>query len=160
MLEGCLKHLVGEGCGKTRLNEVYGLKAFHVVSDASPDDQKLIWGWTTSDIQAGKPCPMPKGWKTASVEIGRYIEASGSDSDEVLSILVDARKRGLAWSVISAHFRSMRLGERGGNAQALFNILRRALNDYWKRFPKTDAEVMKSAIEELLKSVNRQHSKT
>jgi len=144
--ESRLKNLFVEGCLRTRMSEVMGMTAFSAVSEASEDDQRLIWGWTKKELEAGRPCPMPKGWKTASVEIGRYIQTMGASCAGVVSLMVGARKRNLPWSDIGAHFRKLRLGEREGNSSSMLMVLSRAVDDYRKRFPKTSSEQVLKAI--------------
>jgi hypothetical protein len=57
---------------------------------------------------------------------------------------------------IRSHFRSLRLGERQGNAIALWIELSRTIDAYLARFPATTKQMIVGAVESLLEVVCEQ----
>lgn len=142
---GLRSHSV-DGCERTKVNWVFMLDVLNLINNASEDVQRIVWGCTARDLESGN-AKFPKGWTTFTPEIGRYIaDASDDEKQTVLNVIVDARQRGLSWSDIGAHFRTLRLGERSGNKPALIAAICRAIDQFRKQFPKTSQQVVTSAL--------------
>jgi hypothetical protein len=111
------------GCQRTKVNEAYRLRATGRAFDLPDDDQRILFGSTKAEIWSGKgPGKFPPGWQTAAEEIGRFLVLIDADDDTVrgyLLIAVNARRDGIPWRAIRSHFRSLRLGDRCGNALSL-----------------------------------------
>jgi hypothetical protein len=148
------------GCQRTKMNEAYRLRATGRVFDLPDDEQRLLFGCTKSEIMAGKgPGKFPPGWQTAAEEIGRFLVSIGADDDtaaEYLRVVVQARRDGIPWRAVRSHFRSLRLGERQGNAIALWIELSRTIDAYLARFPATTKQMIVGAVESLLEVVCEQ----
>lgn len=160
ILESSLYGGIVEGCHKTKVAWAFMLEALRLVRDADEDSQRVVWGWTASQIEAGGH-PFPKGWKTAAPEIGRYIiHMDDIEKRAVLNVIVNARKNGRSWPEIQAHYRTLRLGEKCGNANALTTALCRAVNEYQKRFPKTSRATLVEAAYRLLAALEQEKPTT
>jgi hypothetical protein len=150
----------GSGCQRTQTNEAYRLRATGRVFDLPDDEQRVVFGFTQAEIMAGKgPGKFPPGWQTAAEEIGRFLVSIGADDDtaaDYLRVVVQARRDGIGWRRIRSHFRSLRLGERQGNAIALWIELSRAIDAYLARFPATTKQMIVGAVESLLEVVSEE----
>jgi len=148
------------GCQRTKVNEAYRLRATGLVFDLPDDEQRDVLGFTKAEAWSGKgPGKFPPGWKTVAEEIGRFlvsIEADDDTSAEYLRVVVQARRDGIGWRRIRSHFRSLRLGDRRGNAIALWIELSRAIDAYLARFPATTKQMLVGAVESLLEVVSEQ----
>ncbi len=134
-----------DGGHRTKVNWVFMLQALRLVRNASEDVQRIVWGCTADDIESGN-ARFPKGWTTYAPEIGRFlIEIDDDDRADVLNVIVEARQRGLSWSDIGEHYRTLRLGEKTGNEDALTKALLRVVHEFRKRFPKTPEHVFVNA---------------
>ena len=150
-----------DGGHRTKINWVFMLQALRLVRDAGEEVQRIVWGSTADDIEAGN-AKFPPGWRTYAPEIGRFLQAIDSEEKpDVLKVIVDARQRGLSWNDIAAHYRALRLGEKSGNEDALMNALLRAVNQFRKQFPKTPDHVCVNAASRVVKAMTgaayRQH---
>jgi hypothetical protein len=142
-----------DGGHRTKINWVFMLQALRLVRDAGEEVQRIVWGSTADDIEAGNT-KFPTGWKTYAPEIGRFLqEIDTQEKQDVLKVIVEARQRGLSWSDIGAHYRALRLGEKSGNEDALINALLRAVNQFRKQFPKTPKQVFVNAASRLVESM-------
>lgn len=139
-------NLMAEGVPRTQTHAGYAFLLFKTVAMADEETQRSIWECTRAEIRNGK-AELPKGWKSAATEAGRFMAATNADADLVLQAVADARKRGIPFSTIAAHYRSLRLGERQGSTEALTKLLSRTLEAYRKSFPKTsDRQVATAAL--------------
>jgi hypothetical protein len=75
---------------------------------------------------------------------------------DYLRVVVQARRDGIGWRRIRSHFRSLRLGERQGNAIALWIELSRTIDAYLARFPATTKQMVVGAVESLLEVVSEE----
>lgn len=148
------------GCQRTKMNEAYRLRATGRALDLPDDEQRVVFGFTKAEIMAGKaPGKFPPGWQTAAEEIGRFlvsIEADDEAAAEYLRVVVQARRDGIGWRRIRSHFRSLRIGERPGNAMALWIELSRTIDAYLARFPATTKQMVVGAVESLLEVVSEE----
>jgi hypothetical protein len=135
-----------DGGHRTKVNWVFMLQALRLVRNASEDVQRIVWGCTADDIESGN-ARFPKGWTTYAPEIGRFLIEIDDDDDraDVLNVIVEARQRGLSWSDIGEHYRTLRLGEKTRNEDALTKALLRVVHEFRKRFPKTPEHVFVNA---------------
>lgn len=132
------------GCLRTQMDWAYMM---HALKTIYHDDEafQTVMGISEREILSSSSGKYPKGWNMAGVEIGRYLEKSGDTFDNVKTILVDARRRGISFSDIAAHFRQARLGARKGNPEALMSDILRVVSQYKKRFPlTTDEDILDS----------------
>ena len=134
-----------EGGTRTKSEWAFSMKFFNAIHNADADTQRAVWGCTYAQISAGTHRP-PKGWQTAAGSVGRYLAATDDDPAHVAGIVVKARRDGISFGDIAAHFRRLRLGDRKGNAVSLTQALARALDEYRKRFPKTTDEQARAAL--------------
>jgi hypothetical protein len=146
-----------EACLRTTVDAIFSGVALQVVQIAGEDTQRTVWGCTCDDIMAGRG-KFPKGWKTAAVSIGRYLEATGDVGEVVARIVADARGKGISFGEIAAHFRRLRLGDREGNADSLTQALARVLDEYRRRFPKTNGQQVRAALQNVLEAVQKLES--
>lgn len=148
----------GGGCQRTKVNEAYRLRATGRAFDLPDEEQRILFGFTKTEIWSGKGSgKFPPGWQTAAEEIGRFLVSIEADDDtaaEYLRAAVQARRDGIGWRRIRSHFRSLRLGERKGNAIALWIELSRAIDAYLARFPATTNQMIVGAVESLLEVVS------
>jgi hypothetical protein len=148
------------GCQRTKLNEAYRLRATGRAFDLPDDEQRILFGSTKTEIWSGKgPGKFPPGWQTAAEEIGRFLVSIGADDDtaaDYLRVAVNARRTGTPWRAIRSHFRSLRLGERQGDAIALWIELSRTIDAYLDRFPATTKQMIVGAVESLLEVVSEE----
>jgi len=146
------------GCQRTKVNEAYRLRATSRAFDLPDDEQRVLFGFTKTEIWSGKgPGKFPPGWQTAAEEIGRFLVSIEADDDtaaEYLRVAVQARREGIGWRRIRSHFRSLRLGQRKGNAIALWIELSRTIDAYLARFPATTKQMVAGAVESLLEVVS------
>lgn len=141
------------GCQRTKLNEAYRLRATGRAFDLPDEEQRILFGSTKAEIWSGKgPGKFPPGWQTAAEEIGRFLVSIDAEDDtaaEYLRIVVQARRDGIGWRRIRSHFRSLRLGERRGNALSLLSELARTVDAYRSRFPATTDQMIAGAVRSL-----------
>lgn len=148
------------GCQRTKVNEAYRLRATGRAFDLPDDEQRVLFGVTKDEIWSGKGLgKFPPGWQTAAEEIGRFLVSIAADDDtaaDYLRVAVNARRDGVSWRAIRSHFRSLRLGERRGNAIALWIELSRTIDAYLARFPATTKQMVVGAVQSLLEVVSEQ----
>jgi hypothetical protein len=158
--DGMDRMLGVSGCQRTKVNEAYRLRATGRAFDLPDDEQRILFGSTKAEIWSGKgPGKFPPGWQTAAEEIGRFLVSIGADDDtaaDYLRVVVQARRDGIGWRRIRSHFRSLRLGERRGNAIALWIELSRTIDAYLARFPATTKQMVVGAVESLLEVVSEE----
>jgi len=142
-------YLRPEGGTRTKTDWAFMMPVQGPLQKADTDTQRAILGCTADELKAGTHS-WPRGFKTAAVEAGRYLKATGADAGTVLRVIADARKAGTPWADIAAHYRRLRLGDRKGNAWTLTKALARTLDEYRRRFPKTPPEQTRAAVENLL----------
>jgi hypothetical protein len=151
--------MLPDGCARTQTNFTYRTRALHPVSKIlSADDQRTLFGCTADDIRRGAG-RFPKGWDTAAEEIGRFLFSIDADEDaeaDYLRVAVNARRDGVSWRAIRSHFRSLRLGEREGNALSLLSELARTIDAYRSRFPATTDQMIVGAVRSLLEVVSEE----
>lgn len=142
-----------DGCLRTKTNHGYRCRALStVLRILSPDERQALLGCSAEDIQRGVS-RFPRGWDTTAEEIGRFLAAVDADEDtaaDYLRVAVNARRSGISWRAIRSHFRTMRLGEREGNALSLLSELARAVDSYRSRFPATTNQMITGAVRSLL----------
>ena len=134
-----------EGGTRTKSEWAFSMKFYNAIHNADADTQRAVWGCTKQQIMAGTG-ELPNGWKTAAASVGRYLEATDDEPAHVAGIVAKARRDGISFGDIAAHFRRLRLGDREGNAVSLTQALARALDEYRKRFPKTTDEQARAAL--------------
>lgn len=143
-----------EGVHRTKINWIFMLDAIRLIRTANEDMQRIVWGCTAEEIKSGE-ARFPKGWKTYAPEIGRFLQGVDDEGrPDVLKVIIDARQRGLSWADIAAHYRSLRIGEKSGNEDALTKALLRAVTQFRKQFPKTPDDVYVNAANRLVKALN------
>lgn len=133
-----------EGVTRTRVNRAYAaatLSLFH--EDEAAHLQ--VFGATSDEITAGVK-GFPRGWITGCQEIGRYLDTNEAARDQVKTFIVNARQAGWTFTDIGVRCRELRLGQRQGNSTSLANIIIRAVNEYRKKFPKTDIDTALRAL--------------
>jgi len=137
-----------DGGPRARVNAAYRQEWVRVFRHAPEEVQLQLHGATFAQIAQGngwKP-----GWETMGESIGRALEAGTVTEKEALDIARDARARGFSYGHIAAHFRRLRLGDRGGNSVSLCKALARTLDRYQTRFPGTTPAQRLTAVEDLL----------
>ena len=148
------------GCQRTRMNEAYRQRATGRAFDLPDDEQRILLGTTKAEAWSGKgPAKFRPGWETTAEEIGRFLVSIAADDDaaaDYLRVAVNARRDGVSWRAIRSHFRSLRLGERRGNAIALWIELSRTIDAYLARFPATTKQMVIGAVESLLEVVSEE----
>lgn len=141
-----------KGCYRTKVDWTFHLAAVGLIRGAGTEAQRAVWGCTRDEIMAGTGT-LPKGWKTAAISIGRYLAATDDDPARVAGIVAKARRDGISFGDIAAHFRRLRLGEREGNATSLTLALERALDEYRRSFPKTTDRQALEALQNVADAV-------
>lgn len=144
------------GGPRARVNAAYRQEWFRVFRHAPEELQLQLNGATWAQIAQGtgwKP-----GWETMGESIGRALHAGTVTDEEALGIVRDARARGLSCGDIAAHFRRLRLGERGGNSVSLCKALAATVDRYQARFPGTTATQRLAAVEDLLAIIRQEQT--
>lgn len=148
------------GCERTKMSEGYRYRPTVRAYDLPDDEQRILLGTTKSEALSGKgPPKFRPGWETTAEEIGRFLVSIDADDDtaaDYLRVAVNARRDGVSWRTIRSHFRILRLGERRGNAIALWVELSRTIDAYLARFPATTKQMVVGAVESLLEVVSEQ----
>jgi len=122
------------------------------------DEQQTLFGCTQDELRTGAKS-FPRGWDSAANEIGRFLVAVGGEDETergYLLVAVNARRDGVSWRSIRSHFRSLRLGDRCGNALSLLSELARTVDGYRSRFPATTDRMIAGAVESLLGIVSKE----
>lgn len=144
--------LLNCGCDRSRTNEAYRAAAMGpVLRLLSAGERAVLFG--VNDEQRRSGATLPRGWSSAALEIGRLLERIDDDDNTVrgyLLVAVNARRDGVSWRTIRSHFRSLRLGERQGNALSLLSELARTIDGYRARFPATTDQMIAGAVRSLL----------
>ncbi len=144
------------GCERSRTNEAYRAAAMGpALRLLTAEEQSVLLGMDSETYMAGRL--LPRGWSSAALEIGRLLEAIDADDETArgyLLVAVNARRNGISWRVIRSHFRSLRLGERCGNARSLMAELAKTLDRYCSRFPATTDETIGNAVRILSRVVS------
>jgi hypothetical protein len=118
------------------------------------EERTVLFGATDDELRRGGT--FPRGWDSAALEIGRLLSAIDADDGTArnyIMVAVHARRDGLSWRSIRSHFRSLRLGERCGNAVSLLLELSRTVDDYRSRFPATTDQMIAGAVRSLLELI-------
>jgi len=140
------------GCERSRTNEAYRAAAMGpAVRLLTAEERAVLLGVDDGQRRAGRP--LSRGWCSAALEIGRLLDRIDADDDTVrgyLLIAVNSRRDGIPWRAIRSHFRSLRLGDRCGNALSLLSELARTIDGYRSRFPATTDRMIVGAVESLL----------
>lgn len=145
-------------CERSQMNNAYRLSATGpALRLLTPDERSILFGATDDELRRGGT--FPRGWDSAALELGRLLH--GIDADDgtargYLLIAVNARRDGISWRAIRSHFRSMRLGERCGNAVSLLLELSRTVDAYRSRFPATTDQMIAGAVRSLLEAVSEE----
>jgi len=146
------------GCERSRTNEAYRAAAMGpALRTLTAGERAVLLG--ADDEQRRSGAPLPRGWSSAALEIGRLFEQIDADDDAArgyLLVAVNARRDGISWRTIRSHFRILRLGERQGNAVALSIELSRTIDAYLARFPATTKQMLIGAARSLLELVSEQ----
>lgn len=144
--------LLNCGCDRSRTNEAYRAAAMGpALRLLSAGERAVLFG--VDDEQRRSGATLPRGWSSAALEIGRLLERIDDDDETArgyLLIAVNARRDGVSWRAIRSHFRSLRLGERQGNALSLLSELARTIDGYRARFPATTDQMIAGAVRSLL----------
>lgn len=144
------------GCERSRTNEAYRAAAMGpALRLLTAEERVVLLG--VNDEQRRSGGPLPRGWSSAALEIGRLLERIDDDDETIrgyLLIAVNARRDGIPWRAIRSHFRTLRLGERCGNALSLLSELARTIDAYLARFPATTKQMVAGAVESLLEVVS------
>jgi hypothetical protein len=152
--------LLPDNCGyeRSRVHYAYRMVATsRAMRLLSADERAVLFGPTDEAMQRREA--FPRGWDSAAVEIGRLLSAIDQDDDTVrgyLLVAVNARRTGDSWRTIRSHFRSLRLGERQGNAVSLLMELARAIDGYRSRFPATTDRMTLAAVRSLVEVISEQ----
>lgn len=137
-----------EGCARTKLDYVRMIFILGAVQkDRSDEDQHLALGITKADFRSGKGTFAP-GFRTMAVEACRWCEASGANRRQAANIIIDARRRGLSFPDLYAHFRRLRLGDRKGSKEGFLLAIERTVNDHLRRFSGTDRATLTGYLRE------------
>jgi len=143
-------------CERSQMNNAYRLSATGpALRLLTPEERTVLFGATDDELRRG--CTFPRGWDSAALELGRLLHGIDADDEAArrfLLIAVNARRDGVSWRAIRSHFRSLRLGERQGNAIALWIELSRTIDAYRSRFPATTDQMIVGAVESLLEVVS------
>jgi hypothetical protein len=133
----CLRSEVGWGYEMIFLN--------HLIKGKDTDQLTILGCSVKTGITQ-----FPHGYKQAAEAAGRWIDA-GNDPQETIEIMADARSRGVSFSEIAYHFRSLRLGKpKGGN---LILAIAQTIDRFCKHFPETTPEEEWNALAKLLEIV-------
>lgn len=152
-----MRGLTPDSCrsSRSRLNWTLLVSVVGIARQHLDDDERLVlWGATEDELRRG--APWPKGWQLAAYEIGRLVDEHADDHTagaRFLGAAVDARRRGVSWRDIRAHFREQRLGKRSGDSVSLLLTLARAVDEYRSQYPATTRRQIVAAVEGLLASV-------
>ena len=142
-------------CERSQLNNAYRLSATGpALRLLTAEERTALFGATDDELRRGGA--FPRGWDSAALELGRLLHGIEADDDAAqrfLLIAVNARRDGVSWRAIRSHFRSLRLGERQGNALSLLSELARTIDCYRSRFPATTDQMIVGAVESLLEVV-------
>lgn len=148
--------LSGCGCQRSRTNEAYRAAATGpALRVLTSEEQTVLLGMDHERYMSGGQ--LPRGWSSAAVEIGRLLEGIDADDETArgyLLVAVNARRDGVSWRVLRSHFRSLRLGERCGNARSLVVELVKTIDRYCSRFPATTDPVIDDAVRVLRRMVS------
>jgi hypothetical protein len=149
--------LSGCGCERSRTNEAYRAAAMGpALRLLTAEEQSVLLGMDKGRYMSGGL--LPRGWSSAALEIGRLLEAIDADDETArgyLLVAVNARRDGVSWRVLRSHFRSLRLGERCGNARSLVAELAKTLDRYCSRFPATTDQTIADAVRVLCGVVSK-----
>lgn len=150
--------LLNCGCDRSRTNEAYRAAALGpALRTLTAGERTVLLG--ADDEQRRSGARLPRGWSSTALEIGRLLEQIDADDETArgyLLVAVNARRDGVSWRAIRSHFRSLRLGERQGNALSLLSELARTIDAYRSRFPATTDQMIVGAVESLLGIVSEQ----
>ncbi len=139
-------------CERSQLNNAYRLSATGpALRLLTPEERTVLFGATDDELRRGGT--FPRGWDSAALELGRLLHGIDADDDTArrfLLIAVNGRRDGVSWRAIRSHFRSLRLGERCGNAVSLLSELARTVDAYRSRFPATTDQMIAGAVRSLL----------
>lgn len=139
------------GCERSRTNEAYRAAAMGpALRLLTAEERFALLGMDDEQRRSGKP--LPRGWSSAALEIGRLLSAIDGDDETTrgyLLVAVNARRDGVSWRAIRSHFRSLRLGDRCGNALSLLSELARTIDAYRSRFPATTDQMIAGAVRSL-----------
>jgi hypothetical protein len=145
-----------DGGPRARVNAAYRQEWFRVFRHAPEELQLQLHGATFAQIAQGNS--WKPGWETMGESIGRALRAGTVTDEEALDIAADARARGMSYGYIAAHFRRLRLGERGGNSISLCKALAATVDRYQARFPGTTATQRLAAVEDLLAIIRQEQT--
>lgn len=144
--------LVDCGCERSRTNEAYRAAAMGpAVRLLTAEERVVLLGVDDRRRRNGER--LPRGWSSAALEIGRLLHGIDADDETTrgyLLIAVNARRNGIPWRAIRSHYRSLRLGERCGNAVSLLSELARTIDAYRSRFPATTDQMIVGSVRSLL----------
>ena len=125
-----------------QINMSYVFDSHKFIKEAGAE--VAIWGMTSKDPGFA----WPKGFQTAAVEMGKYIYA-GADESAAVEFMAQARKDGVPFGDIAAHFKRFRLGNKEADAWHLTTRLVKFVNEYAKTFPNITQQQMITATENL-----------
>jgi hypothetical protein len=145
-------------CERSQMNNAYRLSALGpALRLLTAEERTVLFGATDDELRSGGT--FPRGWDSAALELGRLLHGIDADDDtaaDYLRVAVNARRDGVSWRAIRSHFRSLRLGERQGNALSLLSELARTIDCYRSRFPATTDQMIVGAVESLLEVVSEE----
>lgn len=146
-----------DGIQSTRgkINHMFFVSFIGGLKTATPDIQFRVIGCHWQDVRNGTH-NLPNGFPTTATEIGRWLANQPDEAEAAQAALLtvaNARDENIPWRDIRAHFRTMRLGEREGNAVALTKHLAHAFDDYLRMFPGTAHSAQVAGIRDLLEIV-------
>ena len=141
----------GCGCERSRMNVAFRYAAYRpAMKLLSAGERADLFEATDEELR--RVGTFPRGWDSAALEIGRLLSAIDADDETArgyLLVAVNARRDGVSWRAIRSHFRSLRLGERCGNALSLLSELARTIDAYRSRFPATTDQMIAGAVRSL-----------
>jgi hypothetical protein len=144
------------GCERSRTNKAYRAAATEpALRVLTAEEQVVLLGMDRERYMSGGL--LPRGWSSAALEIGRLLEGIGADDQTArgyLLVAVNARRSGVSWRMIRAHFRSLRLGERCGNTRSLVSELAKTIDRYCSRLPATTDQMIADAARVLCRIVS------
>lgn len=143
-------------CERSQMNNAYRLAATGpALRLLTAEERTILFDATDDEMQ--RSGMFPRGWDSTALELGRLLHGIDADADAArgyLLIAVNARRNGVSWQTIRSHFRSLRLGDRQGNALSLLSELSRTIDGYRSRFPATTDQMITGAVRSLFEIVS------
>jgi hypothetical protein len=148
------------GSLRSQLAKVNEYNVTGLVDDLlSPDDQRVLWGASSAEMMAGSGGGYRRGYSTFAIEFGRWVDAAEPTPEAIREHLQEVasgiRAGRISFGDAAAHYRKNRLGAKAGGARPLAKHLARALDSYLSRFPATDKQTIRDAVQILATIADR-----